>query len=691
MILGTIFRNSFGRTFKEFAVVTMATSVSISGFSAADSSSYLRMASSITGDTIADLFGNGDSSEVSKDSNSASNLPRKIDGLNFSLIDKIPDVKSGKKGFIKEVLSLGRDASNKKLLGKPLPAETIYGIWYSEVGYDNEDLPDYYFKPSKWRKDDKNYSIAGFTYNSKVTNSQMSLERGGHGFNESLNASTKCKAKVDPVNNTRRNSNGDAAFAPDAVMYVYNKAESILKMIDNSDSVSKCWVSGLCNNRGSINQQLAGVAYSREGSSKSAYNWDKYPKKILREETGALSKAYESFVSNGGVPGDGSAGISQTYCAAVAITLHCSPAHEQWFINKTAKNYLLGHKYVDIYQKLFPKSKSESIKKELEEHVADSLKNSIKKINPSFSGNTQRIYKTSSDYQDCPYYTNEGGVTGRSYGYVWYVSKQKDTYQFYKHGQNANFVMAFDGITFRYTYNTSILGRYLFAKLLKQAGVDDVDPTNPDTYFNMTEGSYSATGSDDASFDKKAKKVLSTYKKINWSKLSTKRMKVLKEAVNVAYSKKYVYELNWRSLPTHEHKAAKISSFTGFSRYTKAKSSYKNYKNLKYPVYGLDCSGFIYHCYQSIDSTFPNGVAKDYHDSSLFTTISRGDFKPGDIAVKYAPTGSVSGHIVILVSKVKTGYETLEASETGTFVGEKINTSVNNSIYIFRKYKGIDK
>jgi hypothetical protein len=383
-----------------FCFLTLFFFISVVCFAFNDEDGYFFLINTVRtsgGSTLSNLIQTVTKDENESDSSKSKSTGKSSSsGVNLNLIDRI-NANTAKKGYIKEILELCRDAQGGEIASGAVPVECILGIWNNEVGYDNEGLPDFYFKPSKWKKDSKDYSIAGFTSKSKITNGSNNLDgSAGYGMNQNSNLKLTTKAKRNPTNNSRGYSSGDARYVPDCIASIYSRASSVLSKVKKASYTTRSYVMGVTNNRGSINQQLAGVAYNTHGNS-SYYDWDKMSSSVCVKLANEVGDAYDNYVTDNKAAKD----VSQDYCAAVAIMIGSSSNSNRWFINNTAYNFLLRQGYVSVYKSLYGNKKSDNaIKSELSAHKASSLAASIKAVNGSFSGDTKSIYGTSSDYQD---------------------------------------------------------------------------------------------------------------------------------------------------------------------------------------------------------------------------------------------------------------------------------------------------
>lgn len=563
------------------------------------------------------------SAQTGSKATSSNKKSSEVASIDLGLIDSI-NVTSPKKGYIKELLSMCRDAQNGIITknSKKVPLTCALAMHVNEVG-EIDGCPKFYFRPSQWVKDSENYSLAGFTSNSKKSvdfdssggKSVMQWIHGDTQFND--------RAKVNPsAGNSRKYPNGDIRFYPDYLEYLARIASDKKKeyrYIKSDDAISG--VVGLSNNRGDagVTYLLSGIAYSA-GSPNVSFRWSNTSNQMKSD---LLDIATEPFLSLNADNKASRVFTGQASCYALAAMVN-SKNSDNWFINNSTYNFAMSHNYVSIYKNLYGyQHKSDStIMNELKNHVAVSLASSIKKINPACNiseSDTKSIYGTSSDYQDCPYYARSGQYA--SYGYIWYVTSKKDTTGVYKGvaGYKQPYhVIGFDGISFRYLFDSIATGQYEYAKLLKEAGVNEVDPADPKTYMNqVTVATTKSSGS-----------LRSLYKNasVDMEALNENRINILNIAADIAERDDFVYK--WGGNGSFYHDV------------------YEGYGTVN--IYGLDCAQFVRYVYEHAGFNVGTHTTASLINAPLpWIQIKPESIKPGDIIVNRSPG---SGHTEIYVS-----------------------------------------
>jgi len=610
-------RPDFFRFTKHFVMVAAAFVCSVAVVSAGDDGAFfflMNSAGASIGEATAKFLMGSDSAVNPKNGTTKTVVVE--EGVNLSLIDKIK-VTSPRNGYIKELLSFMRDAQNGKISGKDEgnPLVCSLGVHANEVGVDNSGCPDFYFSADSWKEGDSSHSFAGFTSRS---NKSRSIDgSGGSGTMQWIHSESGFgyKSVIDPVGNSRQYPQGDLRFYPDALAYLddcyYNKE----KEYKGASKVGIATLGGMSNNRGDagVTYLMSGIAYANHGTG-VRFHWGNMTARLKKKKLDWLFGSLTSCLSDDNFALE--LGNGQRYCMAVAVLMNCKD-EKKWFINRTAYQFLIGHGYVGIYKQLYGrKSMSDSqIKDELDAHVSGSLADSISKINSVHvtSRNTQIAYGTGSDYQDCPYYSGGGGP--REYGYVWYVSDVKDADGVYTGSggyENPFHVIGFDGVSLRYSFDTSVVGYYEYARLLKLAGVNGVDPTNPQTYMEQIKVVQvnKSTGTNDGTWTGELDSYLSNMH-IDTSLLTEDRIVILNIAAEICQRDDYGYSKPYRS--------GTVKAETGY-----ADGSHTGYK--------LDCSSFCAFVYQHAGFSDMNTgmTTESFYNRTMFKKISFNELKPGD-------------------------------------------------------------
>ena len=133
--------------------------------------------------------------------------------------------------------------------------------------------------------------------------------------------------------------------------------------------------------------------------------------------------------------------------------------------------------FTGVWNKLYPSENVSSSKAlaQVKSHVSN-LNTAVKKISGESltSAQTKTIYETSNDYDDSPYNQQRG------WGSVYCVVNKKIKYA---DGNNHTLVSCYDLVGGGYLVSACMMGKYVYAKMLKVSGVG-IDPTNPKTYLN---------------------------------------------------------------------------------------------------------------------------------------------------------------------------------------------------------------
>lgn len=632
---------------------------------------------------------------LNKDSESTSSKTGKsgTDGVNLNLIDRI-NANTPKKGYIKELLEMCRDGQNGKLTSNKynLSVETTLGMWMNEVGHDDDYIPMYYFKPSTWKENSKDNSFAGFTSNSSGDFSRVDDSGTAVGAFQYTNGGTyKCgtKSKIDPVNNTRKDASGDARFWPDCYTVAENSYSAVmsnrLKAAKLSNS-AKSMSSGMVNSRGDsgfIRSIFGGIWNSDKCVSADK---SKQTSADLNNTIGYLSEVYDNWWEKN------SSGIgkkilqyseaAKSRAGALAIVAH----EDDWYISQSCYVYYCnGGKSLitNAWQDLFPDEKDKGwsyIQSKLKNMVSTGLSDSIQKT----TGVSVTKAECDNVYGESEKKTYD---FGGAYGYyIWHVSTERATGSEYNNkysdGTSPFLVSRFDSILFGYSLVTyPAVGEYVYANLLKEAGVNSVDPTDIKTYMNQyyvessdgstdSSGTWTAEGAGITSED--AKKALKKPKLVDFSSLSGTRAKVVEKAIWMVNTKKFVYAWAGRGSTKDTYFAKKYTKNDHIwgGSYSARTGSEAFYDNLKLPMYGVDCSGFIYACYNLALGATTSAKLAYYSTSSIpssgvWKKIDDSQLKPGDI-LNISTTGH--HHVVMYMGKDSGGYQVIEAQCAGTYV-----------------------
>jgi len=218
--------------------------------------------------------------------------------------------------------------------------------------------------------------------------------------------------------------------------------------------------------------------------------------------------------------------------------------------------------------------------------------------------------------------------------------------------------------TVGHMFSTTYAGDYMYAVMLKYAGVD-VDPTNPDTYMNsIPDGEWTPSGES---------AWMSEYG-IDPTEIGEKRTKLLNEA--------HQWLGSW---------------YTWGGMYAPEKDSNGNWINGS-PIYkggngslkGFDCSFLTQYCtLQALGIDISRTTYTQIVNSNL-VTISASEAKPGDLVYYYTSSPSDTHHVAIFLKNNGDGTDTIiHAPQTGDVV--KIASRYNTpSRVVYKRIVGID-
>lgn len=506
--------------------------------------------------------------EVFQQDTYETNTEYEVGDVNLDLIDKIPDVTAGKVGYIKELLSIYRDAYEGKFFEKleaPIKVTTYLGMHVNEVGIEpgaaaDEPIPVYYFDSEEWKKNTPHYCFMDFTSKSLLAghgNASRLDSSGGVGpFQFIGTGTTVSQSEVNPLSVGRATS-GDVHFLPDAITYTtVQKWGVFYKNYLTSDgriSLQKLkydFLIGLPNNRGA-----AGVCNFLCGLHDLSSDYH-----LLTN--GSSSKLNATFVDNTiSVWGDMFDDYYREHSAdmdGLALACFDAPsckkavviiaAHSQGFhINEKYCDWVLN-KYTNfdtVCKALYPQEDPEDIKVKIKAMVSDTVRDSIVKTTGDTSvtdADCVKIYG-SNTYTDG---YRQRGIEGS----IWYVSKQRDDCNMYANNyQNGNepyIISSFDGVSAGYMFSSSgIAGRFLYARLLQIAGVDSVDPKDLST-FTCTVSSPVTENAPWSALASYLDPAYEPYKaSMDLQSLTADRLIVLNKAADMAYNKDWIYNMSY--------------------------------------------------------------------------------------------------------------------------------------------------
>lgn len=554
--------------------------------------------------------------------------------LNLSLIDRIPDVQTGKAGYVKELLSIYRDAQEGEIVTdkkiKPaltaLLAQHINEVGTVEAGGDR--LPAYYFSPSEWKKNTPGKCIYGYTSVYGAGNGQVN-EEGGYGVLQHLNTPAGTKSKVNPVAGVSRGcSPGDCRFLPDMIQTSLTNFSDFARYV-NLDYLSKdeqALIGALCNNRGGVgacSYMMGCVDYGPGSGSGNFLNMSsskKYTKTDVKNTISVTVKLFDDYLND--QPADlkvndvlwiaGNSNVQRI--SSVIIAQHS----KNWYVDSVTYNYMVNVKWSDTsrtWDILYPSEKSLS-GQEKKKRLQDMCKNSIHESVCDATGDNVTASDCTSAYGGDSYSRNYRS----SYGSLWHISNNRcksGLYKSYSNNSVPYYVSSFDFVAAGYLFVASgFIGRFYYAYLLKMAGVNSVDPTNPATYIYQTT-TYVQPGKQSVF----AGQLDSVYDgcHIKLEDLTSDRIAVLNTAAKIAYSGNFVY------------------AYGGFIWQSKSSR------------FGTDCAHFccLVYYYSGLGGHYTNTAGLNNGNADWEYISDFSEAKPGDVVVTRGPGG---GHAEIYLS-----------------------------------------
>lgn len=547
-------------------------------------------------------------------------------GLNLLLIGQLSN------SYIKELLNLYSDSAAGKLddYDVHLSVETLLGMHMQETGV--------YAGTSCLLKSYLPYENGAVVWNTEyegLSAEQMTLRGfGQQEFNKvgdlyrinaggksifqftSWDSSGATKAKIDGATNAGR-TGGQWEYLPDVLVAVNGHVNSMVASLDldfNSAQLGVC--SGLQHNRGlaGMKQLAMGISYSTRRSNSAIINGANDTFKQYPDDTiNALSNLIESYLESH--PSADLSTLSDS--SSTKYVIGCLAVEDgSWFLSDNACSYLSitnGRKTLEVWNVLFPEDPISSTA-ELQQRFKASTPTSLAAAITTKTGvtvhsaDTSSAYKTATDYDDCDYYTVNSAYSERGYIYRVSTNRSPDYVGKYTDGSDPFIVAGYDMISASYGVAASgFTGRVIYAKLLKLAGLTNIDATNPLTYSNPD---WNATGAWYLQYN------------VDESKLTPDRVAVL----NKAYE---FYQLDIPYVLSH-----------GSGIYTTIPQH-------------LDCSSFVWRCYR--DTIAPNiplmTTAAMFTDYNTWETIAPSELAPGDICLirKTNSQGAVSGHVMIYI------------------------------------------
>ena len=535
----------------------------------------------------------------------------------------------------------------------------------------------YYFKPEQWKKGKANYCLMDYTSTSfnTIGNPGGVSEAGGIGIFQNTSGASGAKSKVNPLSVKRGTSSGDVRFLPDMIATSANKSSIGNVNSKLLDSTAKSMFGGLSNNRGpggAISCMLGvytGYRYADTqhcSNSKLGTTATKVTVKYITDLYINYSREHTNYnaATIAGFDND------KARFASCIIALHDS----DWYFN----SYMLkdiNAKIDDVksvWKALYPKEKKSNaeIKKIFREHTK-TLPEAIKATTgvTVSASECKRVYGTTGNYG------GEGGYSWfESNGGAFHVTKTRDKEKAYTRqysskcgGSKKPFIVSgMDGISFGYLFSVSpVHGSAVYGKLLKEAGVNSVDPTDPSTFVltAKTVNTITPTWSGELS---------SVYNscKIDRTKLTPDRIAVLNAAAEMAYKAPFFYGSTNGGTKGNFH-WCNVGGDTGF---------------------GTDCAHYcgLSYYYAGFNVTYE--TTSGLLSSKYYKPISFSAIKPGDILCKVG--GGVHHAVIYLSGKSLSSVNAIEAKgRNGVSYNEQVSITYNKdrSGYTVLRNKDIDK
>lgn len=418
-------------------------------------------------------------------------------GVNLLLIAKMND------GYAKELLNLYKDLQEGHITTKDsnyVEVSTLLGMQVNETGtYDGTLAKSYLpYKNKKvvWKQSYKGLTPEQMTVRGFGNKEWQSIEGGlcswlSEGVDSASDRTPWCmqganvtlaKSTINGVSNASRKK-AEQHYLPDNIASLNRRFNNFIKQykVDSSSLTSEASsiLAASIHNRGEggVLQCAFGFAYNPNGGNSS-----KKASKVLKNDKNSLGVALNNPTSllSGYMSNSKANMASLTSSEYGRLIFAAIAAHSNnWFFSQDAYNYLSRHSssFTGVWNKLYPSENVSSSKAlvQVKSHVSN-LNTAIKKISGESltSTQTKTIYETSSDYDDSPYNQQRG------WGSVYCVVNKKIKYA---DGNNHTLVSCYDLVGGGYLVSACMMGKYVYAKMLKISGVG-IDPTNPKTYLN---------------------------------------------------------------------------------------------------------------------------------------------------------------------------------------------------------------
>lgn len=553
-------------------------------------------------------------------------------GLNLMLIDELQE------SYAKDVLTCLRNSEEGKYddYDIKLTVEASCGLSSAETGtYPGTELIKSYLPFV-------NNTIVWNTPYGTATASEMTLEKFDYtvaakagyytGFGGSLTpfqydtwSGRGVKASIDGAGNASREK-GDHYYYPDILAtnnsYITGFVQNWLCLTDvEQDDLSNSWLSfmyAMAHNRGeggALNY-MYGCKYSSGTRFKSVDSDDAIQLLDISNSTVSLYTDYRAAYPNAyEIANYDLTGGGVTIPAAILAVWN-----DEWFISATMANHLKNNinTSLNFWNVLFPDEQitAEELSSKIDASVA-TYSEAIELTTGKKVTSSECITVYGADDADAL------DVWGYSYnGILFKVTNiQSTAYKnTYADGTTPYVIHAMDVICAREAIS-ACFGDIIYARMLAYAGLANVDPTNPDTYY-VDPTSLVPTG--DMAWMK-------AYG-IDTTKLTVNRRNLLQTGYNIVQLKDCTY-CHW----------------TNTEEFNAMDSEYRN--NLT-PT-ELECAGFVCRVFRDtgfsgFSSRMACGGLID-NDGNIWECIKPEQLQPGDILV-YISADGASGHTMIYLS-----------------------------------------
>ena len=472
----------------------------ICGYLAADSSDYLYL---ITNNNVNRTEQDEETIHKLKkiysanSDNSSSTSDNTGSGVNLMLIAKMND------GYAKEMLTLYKDLQEGKITENDqtfVEVSTLLGMQTNETGTYDGTLPKTYLpyvnKKVVWNTEYKSLSSSQMTIRGFGDKEWEALGGGlcswlSEGVDSASDRTPWCmQGSMITLAKSTINSESNAGRKKAEQHYIPDNIASINRRLNNFIKTYKVDSTTLSEEASSIlaanihNRGEGGVLMCSFGLSYNPYGGTSSTKaaKVLKNNNYNLGVGLNNVTSLlSDYMANSNANLSKLTSSEYGrIIFSAIAAHSNnWFFSQDAYNYLNGKKskFTEVWNTLYPNENitSEKAMEIVKQKVSD-LSVAIKQISGEnlTSTQTKNIYNTANDYSDCSY------AHGKGWGVIYCVVNSKIKYA---DNKNHTLVSAYDMVGGGYLVSACMIGKYVYAKMLKVSGVG-IDPTNPKTYLN---------------------------------------------------------------------------------------------------------------------------------------------------------------------------------------------------------------